>query len=346
MKDSKLSIIYVGQLWQGGTCLMRMQALESQGHTIFPLDTSCKHISLLYRVFNKVGYPPDINNVNQKLLEHVKKKRPDIVWIDKGTIVRKKTLVSIKKNYPQTSLVHYNPDDPFGGYGKSGWRTFLKALPLYDVHFVPRAENVNEYKQRSAKNVYFLLPTRGFDPAVHYPRKITAVEREEYGGDVGFIGSYEQDRAEKILALADSGIKIRIWSAENWPKHKNIQHDSEGIYGDNYSLGLNSFKIILAFLRNNNRDKHTSRSIEIPACGAFMLAERTDEHLQLFEEGKEAEFFGTTQELIDKVKFYLTQDELRRQIAYAGRTRCLTSGYDYDFRIKKMLSRVNEVCSS
>ena len=190
------------------------------------------------------------------------------------------------------------------------------------------------------------MPTRGFDPAVHYPRKITAVEREEYGGDVGFIGSYEQDRAEKILALADSGIKIRIWSAENWPKHKNIQHDSEGIYGDNYSLGLNSFKIVLAFLRKNNRDKHTSRSIEIPACGAFMLAERTDEHLQLFEEGKEAEFFGTTQELIDKVKFYLTQDELRRQIAYAGRTRCLTSGYDYDFRIKKMLSRVNEVCSS
>ena len=147
------------------------------------------------------------------------------------------------------------------------------------------------------------MPTRGFDPTVHYPRKITAVEREKYGGDVGFIGSYEQDRAEKILALAESGINIRIWSSsKRWPKHPKIQHEERGLYEKKYSVGLSSFKIVLSFLRQKNRDQHTSRSIEIPACGAFMLGERTNEHLQLFEEGKEAAALLRVSRLLHKAK--------------------------------------------
>lgn len=323
---------------------MRMKTLEAQGHIVFPLDTSCKKNSLLYRVFNKAGYPVDVNAVNARLLQWVGKTRPDIVWVDKGTIIRESTLRSIKNKFPKTTLVHYNPDDPFGGYGKSGWRTFLKALPLYDVHFVPRKENIMEYKQQGAQKVYFLLPTRGFDPAVHYPRKISVLEREKYGGDVGFIGSYEKDRAEKILSMAYAGIKVRIWGEPGpWPYHPNILCENKPLWGDEYAMTLCSFKIILAFLRKNNRDEHTSRSIEISACGAFMLAERTGEHLFLFEEGKEADFFSSTDELIEKVKNYLNNDAYRNKVAKAGRKRCLADGYDYASRLKEMLTKISGI---
>ena len=40
----------------------------------------------------------------------------------------------------------------------------------------------------------------------------------------------------------------------------------------------------------------------------MLLADRTDEHQEFFEEVKEAEFFGSAEELLDKVKFYSSND--------------------------------------
>jgi spore maturation protein CgeB len=70
-----------------------------------------------------------------------------------------------------------------------------------------------------------------------------------------------------------------------------------------------------------------------------MLAERTGEHLLLFEEGKEAEFFASTEELIDKTRFYLSHAPARERIARAGRERCLRSGYDNESRLRERLAQ-------
>jgi len=74
--------------------------------------------------------------------------------------------------------------------------------------------------------------------------------------------------------------------------------------------------------------------------GLRMLAERTTDHLRLFEEGREAEYFATPDELLAKVRHYLAHDDERRAIAEAGRERCRSSGYDLDTRARRMLSDV------
>ena len=133
---------------------------------------------------------------------------------------------------------------------------------------------------------------------------------------------------------------MRIWGAF-WERfrvhHPNLRVERREVFQDEYAKVLCATKINLGFLRKMNRDQQTARSIEIPACGAFMLAERTDEHLGLFVEGVEAEFFADDTEMVEKVRHYLAHEEKRREIAAAGRQRCLTSGYSNQERLSKVL---------
>ncbi|NEP54763.1 MAG: glycosyltransferase family 1 protein, partial [Moorea sp. SIO3C2] len=164
-----------------------------------------------------------------------------------------------------------------------------------------------------------------------------------WGAKVSFVGTFEKDRAKQLLFLAENGIKVRVWGQywQDWQsKHPNLLIEGKGVFNEEYIKVLNSTQINLNFLRKANRDEHTSRSLEIPACKAFMLAERTDEHLHLFEEGKEAEFFDSQRELLNKAKYYLNHGEKRKCIAEAGLNRCITSGYSHQDRVKEMLKYV------
>lgn len=55
----------------------------------------------------------------------------------------------------------------------------------------------------------------------------------------------------------------------------------------------------------------------------MLLAERTAEHQELFEEDSEAVFFDSEAELRDKVVFYQLNAKARRAIAQAGRAKTL-----------------------
>ncbi len=103
---------------------------------------------------------------------------------------------------------------------------------------------------------------------------------------------------------------------------------------------INGMGIALHFLRRENRDEQDSRTFEIPACGAFMLAERSPKHEAFFRDGEEAVFFDSDDDLLEKVKYYLTRPEQTKQIAAAGRYRCIASGFDHHGRIQAMLEIV------
>jgi spore maturation protein CgeB len=120
---------------------------------------------------------------------------------------------------------------------------------------------------------------------------------------------------------------------------------ADGIWGARYPLALACSKIALGLLSKRIPETTTTRTFEIPAMGVFMLAERTDDHLALFREGVEAEFFGSDDELQEKIGFYLNHDNARLKIAAAGRKRCVQSGYDAESQIEKVLTRLTRLGS-
>ena len=112
-------------------------------------------------------------------------------------------------------------------------------------------------------------------------------------------------------------MKVNVWGG-NWEKmvnlHANLIIKNEFLFGEDYSKAICATKINLNFLRKINRDEVTSRSVEIPACGGFMLSERTERHMEFFEEGKEVEFFGSNVELLKKIRCFLDKNEERERI--------------------------------
>lgn len=341
-----IKIIYVGPLYRGGTCSQRMQAMKDLAYEVTPVDTILEKVKekqkqLFYRLKRKVFGPSDLAGANEQILKLIKNNIYYILWIDKGLTIRPETLRTVKETDPKTIIVGYSPDDMTNPDNQSN--QFLKGLRYYDIFFTTKSYGIDELKELGCRRVEFI--DNAYDPNTHRPVEISKEDKLKFGGPIGFIGAYERERAESILYLAMQGFPIRIWGSswnkKKWLSHPNLRIENMPLWGDEYAKAICSFDINLNFLRKVNRDLQTTRSIEIPACGAFMLGERTDEHLRLFEENKEAVYFSSNDELIHKVNYFLEHDKERGQIAKAGRERCLVGEYSNQERIKIL---VQELC--
>ena len=336
-------IVFVGPLVGGSTSLQRCQTLRRMGHEVLAVDElpapwSRFALTLPYRVFHRIRGPHDLAGVNRQLLAVARSFAPDLVWLEKGLTVEASTLRALRARWPGVTLVNYSGDDMFNVRNQS--RQWLACLPLYDLNVTTKTFNVPELWAAGARDVFHV--DKSFDPRIHRPMPVTPDVRARLGGEVGFVGWPEAERAASMTHLARHGVAVRIWGP--WRRtrrsHPNLRIEGRPVWSDDYASALSAFRINLCFLRKRNRDRVTTRSVEIPACGGFMLAERTDEHLALFEEDREAVYFSTDAELLDKVRWYLSHEAARARIAGAGRRRCLRSGYNYERRLQAVLAHV------
>jgi spore maturation protein CgeB len=342
-KDSK--ILYVGPMVPGSTTLQRFRALQDLGHDIEEVTTvppDAAHFvqpSLVARVRRKLFGQRDVVKANARMLAAVRGSRFDLVWIDKGLTIRPRTLRGIRSVRPGCRIVGFSPDDMMNPANQS--KNFLRGLPLYDCYVTTKSYNVAELTQLGCPKVVFM--ENGYDPHTHRPLPVTERDGASLGGPVGFIGQWEPGRAASLRAVALAGVPLRVWGY-TWERMTDVppglRLENSPLWGDDYAKAICAFDINLCFLRKCNRDLQTTRSVEIPACGGFMLAERTEEHLGLFEEGKEAEFFSSDEELLAKIQYYLQHPDQRRRIARSGYERCQRSGYSYRDRLCRVLHSV------
>lgn len=348
-----MRILYVGDLREGYPIRQRMVALQSLGHTVLGVDTYVKknpyefrHFLLRskYWLFRK-GIAElsldDINSCNQSIRGLCTEYQWDVIWLDKALSVTSSTIEYIKSKQKQSFILGFSHDDMSARHNQS--RQFLEHLPQYDLFVSTKSYNVPELINLGCKKCIFI--GNGYDPSTHFPlSRISSVNGSL--GTVGFIGAWENERDESITQLSKAGIRINIWGG-GWQNSKckssNLNIYAHDILGHHYTITLATLGIALCFLRKKNRDLQTTRSVEIPACGVFMLAERTDEHRELFKEGVEADFFSSQEELIDKTKFYLKHPGIRTRIAAAGYRRCQNSGYSNNNRLEYVLSKISKL---
>lgn len=331
-------IEYTGPLGPGETCEMRRQALATLGHTTIPVDLSeviRAGSKTARRVQWRLRTGPMVSAYNTALLK-ARTAATEMVWVDKGIFVEPSTLKVLRKNGVRWA-VHYSPDNYFIPQNAS--RHLWRSLPLYDLVVTTKPAIVERLRRAGARQV--LLSGNAYDPATHHPVTLSPVERDRFGADVAFIGRWERDREQLLARVAALGVELAIWGP-GWSSSRNPRilaaYRSDTAIGPSYAKAISGARIVLGLLSTTARDTITQRSVEIPACEAFMLAERTPEHQSTFTEGKEAEFFGDFDELAEKLTHYLANDAERTAIAAAGRKRCITSGYSYPDRLQAVLN--------
>lgn len=306
--------------------------------------------SLIARVQYKYMFGPLVNKLNRDLLTLVVEKKPNIIFIYRGSHIFSSTLSTIKKKFPETYIISYNNDDPFSNfYSWWHWRHFFKNVVKSDLVLSFRESNLSKYKEIGVQNVDFF---RGyFNPDLHRKLDMTKIGNTEYTSDIVFIGHYENDgRMELIDALAGEGFNVKIFGP-NGPSNKNGWDEAisqskylkaqkvRTVKGEEYTLALNSAKIGLCFLSKINNDTYTLRCFEIPACGTALFSEWTSDLDALFENGVNAVLFKNREELINSVKYYLNNLQELKKLAELGFQSVYKNGHDVNSRAKWLINK-------
>lgn len=333
------TILYIGPLNLGGTCYNRLQALLLLGYDVTPLNSGYSiHNSTLcnffIRLFRHFFHKLHVKHFNKVILDRIDSAGFNLIWIDKGLSITPHTFNKIRLSSPKTKILSYSPDDMLNSNNSSNF--YIDSIPLYDLHITTKSYNCSELKALGAKDVLFV--NNSYSPLFHinYTSLHNGTKK-----NIGFIGSFELERYNSLLHLANNGLTVNIygdWPSKLYKKHPNLIITNKTLINEVYAKEISKNLINICFLRKVNRDLQTTRSIEIPACGGFMLAEETEEHQTLFTAGVEAEYFNSNDELLDKCIYYLNNPDKANFIANAGYDRCKNSGYDDISLVKKIIS--------
>lgn len=334
------------------------QALEELGqevvcfpwHHYFKPDTKAgKIFSPFFKVQNKYLFGPTLKSLNEDLVSVFKQYLPDVVFVYRGTHIFPETLIKIKGIRSRSVLVGYNNDDPFSPvYPKWFWRHFIAGLPLYDLALAYRSHNIEDFKKAGARRVKLLRSW--YVPSKNRPVELSPAEQKDYACDVVFAGHFEDDgRLDYLEAVVERGWKLKLHGHDyGWNKplsrSRTLRHllPVRTLWGEDYNKAICGSKVALCFLSKLNRDSYTRRCFEIPAAGTLLLSEYSHDLSTIFEAGKEADFFQSTEEMVEKLEYYLKNEKSRRAVALAGRKRLIADGHDIVSRMRQVLDRIVE----
>lgn len=339
-------ILCIGETWFGSDARAAFAALRRLGHSVHVIDEAhfvpTEWTSFGARLLRKAFRGTMVNQLSRRAIETMRSLEPQVLFVFKGNYVAPAVLEEAARRKILT--VNYYPDVSFFTHGPQ----LPKSLPLYDHVFNAKTFGVKDMSAHGVKSVSFLAP--GFDPELHRPLELRDSDKASFGCDVSFIGTWSPKKEQVLSVLAETLplVKLRIWGNQ-WEKRVARNLDEAvmglGITGDDYTRAICASSIGLCILSesrtgSSSGDLITARTFQIPACGTFMLHERSDEVGDYFEEAVEAEFFGSTDELAEKVRRYLGAPEDRARVARAALKRSLESDYSIDRRMREAISAI------
>lgn len=345
-----MKIIFAGTFEKGCTTLARLNALERfTGYEVNTFDSDPYfaqplRFKWLNRIDHRLFIGKRFRKSNQDLRCFCAIIKPEVIWVDKGFWIWPSTIKFLKGL--GAFLVHYNTDY----LKRRRWSSRIldlmlwRTLPFFDLYFTT---NMVDYKRLSLRETTQIeLTYLGFDHFRFNNIPLSESLMTEWKSDILFVGHHEPHTEDGILALIENGLSVTVYGY-GWNKAKATEKlkghvKYRSLTNEEYQYAIKGAKIGLCFFSVDQRSQTSGRSFEIPACGTFLLAMRSEQHLLCYTEGKEAEFFSNSEELVKKARYYLEHGDIRQAIASKGHQRCIESDYSWNHFMQEDLEKVRQ----
>ncbi len=330
----------------GAHFLEALEAMAERGECEFTFFDEARYRrpqrSLAGRIARRIaGRPAGYHALNAALVAEAGRLHPDLVLIAKGAYFAPATLAAVRAA-TGASMVNWATDDPFNPASSS--RDLVESIALYDLYVCTKRAIMDDARRAGCSNAAYVR--FGYKPQVHFPEvRASDDERRRFQSDVTFIGGGDDDRAPYFERLVRAIPELRLHlHGGYWNRYPKLRRYWRGnATGRDFRLAVSGAKISVNLLRRANRDDHVMRTFEIPACGGFMLTERSATHDELFSEDNEAAFFSSPDELAAKVRSYLGRDEDRVRITAAGHRKITHGRHTYGDRLAEIIQAARSV---
>ena len=166
--------------------------------------------------------------------------------------------------------------------------------------------------------------------------------------DVSFVGNLKQsNRKAYIDYLKTNGIAVETFG---------VGSDNGFVSNQEMVEVFNKSKINLSFTMTSDRRNYVinppaiservkqskGRPSEIALSGGFILSENAPGIEEMYSIGQQMDVFKTKEDLLEKIRYYLANEQKREEISAAGYQRALND-YDAISGFKKVFSKIEEL---
>lgn len=275
-------------------------------------------------------------DMNQKLLARVQEWRPTLTLFSLYTDQFEPSVVDQLREHTRT-LCFFHDDT---------WRVEYSRFWACHFDFFTTPDVYGEMKYREI----------GLQNAIHFPfgcneqifRKMAVPKKY----DVSFVGAWHPYREWLIQRLEKSGVKVHVMGYR-WPAGEIDQEGMVRLFNEsciNLNLSnsapwdvrylVSSPRALINRLRSKkNIEQMKARIFEVNGCGAFQLSYYVEGLANCYDIDREIGVYADADDLIEKVKFYLTHDELRESIAASGYEHTLNE-HTFANRFAKVFQRM------
>lgn len=138
---------------------------------------------------------------------------------------------------------------------------------------------------------------------------------------VGFALNCEATRRDRIILLSLCGARFhtKLFTYDTSFPMKNVELCPPVDYLHQMPYVFAASKVNLNISLRSIQTGIPLRALDIMGCGGFLMSNYQEELEEHFQDGTDAVLYESIEDALEKIKFYLAREDLRKQIAQNGR---------------------------